>query len=260
MKKVVFIILISSSLIQTAVGQRSVGKVQKPTDQYFTHRFQTGEKFGTVFSRTISVTSNDFQPIVFRISGTGNYTVTSAKGNQPDFDAVFLYDGRPEDRSITSIKDAGKTLVYNGKPSINTDGSGLTYNSWLWGNPPLHLKAGDSWEVAIDHPWELGGRGRQKIEVIDAEPNSQLIRLKRQGNGDGAFADEQTEMEIVSKGKPLRVKITPGKSHWVGYAIFKNGIVISDELVVTRQLTLTHDTLKFSASQRQYILLNQMAE
>jgi hypothetical protein len=212
--------------------------MKKATYSCFSHDFKVGEKFGTIFSRTIAVTGSDFQPVVFRISGTGNYTVTSAAYNQSEFDAVFLYDGRPEERSKTGIRDGGKTLVYNVKSSVNTDGSGLTYNSLLWGPAPARLKTGDFWEVEITQPWELGGAGRQKVEVIDADPTNGLVRLKRR----------------------VRVMIKPGKNHWVGYTTFKNGIVISDELVVTRQLTLTNDTLNFSANQRQYILLNQMAE
>jgi hypothetical protein len=260
MKKTAFMILVGSTLIHAALAQRGITKANNPQDYYFAHKFKTGEKFGTIFSRTIAVTGDDFQSFVFRISGTGNYSVTSMKENQPDFDAVFLYDGRPEDRSKTGIRDSGKTLLYNGKSSVNTDASGLTFNPLLWGTPPVKLKTGDSWEVSIDQPWELGGTGRQRVEVIDVDPVTHLIRLKREGDGQGAFADDQPEMEIVSKGQRLRVKVTFGKNHWVGYTTFKNGIVISDELVVTRPLTLTHDAQQFAASQRQYILLNQMAE
>ena len=260
MKKAALIILIGSSLAQIATAQQPVKKMKQATYSCFSHDFKVGEKFGTIFSRTIAVTGNGFQPVVFRISGTGNYTVTGTGQNQPEFDAVFLYDGRPEDRSKTGIRDGGKTLVYNGKSSVNTDGSGLTYNPLLWGPAPARLKTGDFWEVEITQPWELGGAGRQKVEVIDANPTTGLIRLKRQGDGSGPFADDQAEMEVVNNRKRVRVKITPGLNHWVGYTTFKNGIVISDELVVTRQLTLTNDTITFSANQRQYILLNQMAE
>lgn len=259
MKKISLMILVGCMLVHAAIAQRS-NKAGNQQDSYFTHKFKTREKFATIFSRTIAVTGDDFQPFVFRISGTGNYSVTSTTENQADFDAVFLYDGRPEDHSKTGIRDSGKTLIYNGKPSVNTDASGLTYNALLWGNPPEKLKTGDSWEVSIAQPWELGGIGRQRIEVIDADPATHLIRLKREGDGEGAFADDQPEMEIVNKGQRLRVKVIPGKNHWVGYTTFKNGILISDELVVTRPLTLVHDTQHFTASQRQYILLNQMAE
>lgn len=260
MKKIVFIILLSAMLIHTAGAQRGTKKTEKPKGSYFTHEFKIGEKFGTIFSRTISITGSEFQPVVFRISGTGNYTVTATPQNQPDFDAVFLYDGRPEDRSKTGIRDFGKTLIYNGKSATNTDASGLVYNALLWGAPNEKLKTGDVWEVSIAQPWELGGPGRQRVEVIDADPRTQLVRLKREGDGEGAFADDQPEIEIVSKGQRLRVKVIPGKNHWVGYTTFKNGIVIADELVVTRPLTLVQDKQQFKANQRQYMLLNQMAE
>jgi hypothetical protein len=260
MKKTALTILVCSTLIHVAIAQRNNKKTEQSQVSYFTHDFKTGEKFGTIFSRTIAVTGDDFQPSVSRISGTGNYTVTGTTENQPDFDAAFLYDGRPENRSKTSIRDFGKTLIYNGQSYMNTDGSGLTYNPLLWGTPPERLKSGDTWEVAINQPWELGGPGHQRVEVIEADPATHLIMLKREGDGEGAFANDQSEIEIISKGQHLKVKITPGKNHWIGYTVFKNGIVISDELLVTRPLTLTHDTQQFTASQRQYILLNQMAE
>ena len=259
MKKTAFTFLICSSLIYPAIAQKNIKENKKTGGEYLSHQFKNGEQFGTIFSRTISVTGKDFQPSVFRISGTGNYKVSHVENNQPDFDAIFLYDGRAEDRCSVGIRDGGGTSIYNGKSSINTDGSGLVYNAFIWGKAPAAFKAGDHWETTITQPWELGGPGRQQIEVIEADPKTHLVRLKRQGDGEGAFADDQQEMYIVMNGKPVRVKITPGKNHWVGYTTFKNGIVISDELMTTRDLNLTNDTLKVSASQRQYILLNQMA-
>ena len=54
------------------------------------------------------------------------------------------------------------------------------------------------------------------------------------------------------------MNITPGTATWTGYTTFKNGIVMADELLVTRPVTLTTDSLHFTASEREYILLNAM--
>lgn len=257
MRKAILTVL-AITLLHLIINAQTRAKTSSRS--YLTHDFTAGERFGTLFSRTIAVHSDDFPPAVFRVSGTGNYTVTGGNAQQPEFAAAFLYDGRPEDNSKISFKDAGSTLVYNGNPATNTDASGLAYNPFLWGIPPATLVKGSSWEVDIPQPWELGGAGHQKIEVVEAHPAGQLIRLKREGDGEGFFAGDPHEMDILKDGKRLRVKVLPGKHHWTGYTTFKNGIIISDELMVVRPLTLKTDSLEFSAVQRQYILLNQMPQ
>lgn len=258
MKKICLTALLFLLLYNTGHAQSKANGPKTASGAYLTPQFKTGEWYGTLFSRTIALSSHDFPAMVFRISGTGSYEVTGNDEQGPAFDAVFLYDGRPEDKSKIAFRDGGRTLVYNDKPAVNTDASGLTYNPLLWGVPPATLAKGTSWEVELQQPWELGGAGHQQVKVIDADPGSQTIRLKREGHGDGFFAGDQQELEIMKDGKRLRVKVLPEKSHWTGYTTFKNGIVISDELMVVRPLILQADSVKFSATQRQYILLNQM--
>lgn len=257
MKKILFVVIIS--LVSATTQSQTRGQLPTTVSgSYLTPEFKTGQRLGTIFSRTIAMSSEECSPLVFRISGTANYTVTNPDAASPVFSAIFLYDGRPADTSTIAFRDGGSTLVYNNKPAPNNDASGLAYNPLLWGIPPAKLTKGSSWEVDIAHPWELGGAGHQRIEVIDADPITHLIRLKREGDGEGFFADEPPVMDVVRDGKRVRVKVSPGKHHWVGYTTFKNGIVISDELMVVRPLTLETDSLKFAATQRQYILLNQM--
>jgi hypothetical protein len=66
------------------------------------------------------------------------------------------------------------------------------------------------------------------------------------------------QLSINKDGKATKMDIVPGSSHWIGYTIFKNGMVVSDELMVTRPITLNSDSLSFKAEQREYILLNEM--
>ncbi|HVI43414.1 MAG TPA: hypothetical protein VM802_01025 [Chitinophaga sp.] len=252
MKRFVLLWLALSGIHPTANAQSA----QTFSDVYLTHQFVQGEKFSTVFSRTVSTTSNDLPPMVYRVGGTGDYTVTGSNALQPEFAAVFLYDGRPEDKCSIAFRDSGKTLVYNGRPNTNTDASGLAYNPLLWGIPPAKLGKGMSWEVNITQPWELGGAGKQHVQVLDADPTAKIIRLKREGDGEGFFADDQQAIEMVKDGKKMRAKVIPGKHHWTGYTIFKNGIVLSDELMVERPVILETDNLRIAATQRQYIMLN----
>ncbi len=227
---------------------------------YLIPDYHIGEKYGNIFSRTIATTSSDFQPNVFRISGTATYVVTKVTDSVVSFDSDVLYDGHPESQGHPQIADSGKAVIFKGQKVPYLDGSGMSYNPLIWGTPPAQLKAGDSWEINLTQPWELGGPGWQKITVISADAADQTVTLKREGNGDGPFDNDQKEINVVKDGKTIHMKITPGKNHWVGYTVFKKGIVISDELLVTRPLTLTSDSATFSANQRQYILLNQMAE
>lgn len=54
------------------------------------------------------------------------------------------------------------------------------------------------------------------------------------------------------------MNLTPGAAHWIGYTSFKNGLVISDELMVSLPVTLAAGDLRYTATQREYILLNEM--
>jgi uncharacterized membrane protein len=68
----------------------------------------------------------------------------------------------------------------------------------------------------------------------------------------------QNNWVTTKDGKKVKMDLTPGTSNWTGYAIFKKGIVISDELLVTRPISLKADSLSFIGKQREYILLNAM--
>jgi len=162
------------------------------SEKFFKLQVKQGEMLGNIFTRTISYNGDGFPEVVSRNGGTGIYTVIDNNPLKPVFDGVLHYDGRPESKGRVEISDTGKTNIFNGKSYLNTDGSGVMFNSLIRGNPP---------------------------------------------------------------GK---IAVTPDTSHWIGYTMFKNGLVISDELLVSRPVTLTADNLKFDAVERKYILLNAM--
>jgi hypothetical protein len=231
---------------------------QYNSDDFFKLKTTVGQKLGNIFSRTISYKSADFSEQVFRAAGTGIYIVTKADPTAPEFEGTFRYDGRPESHSKVIMTDWGKTVNYDGTASTNTDGSGVLYNSLIWGKPPVKIGKGDTWQVTISQPWELGGPGVQTVTVIDIDAANHTVRLKREGSGDGFYDGDKHELTITKDGKQIKMDIAPDTTHWIGYTTFQNGLVISDELMSTRDVTLLGDSTKFNARQREYILLNAM--
>ena len=83
--------------------------------------------------------------------------------------------------------------------------------------------------------------------------------LRREGTGTGAFAHDVDTLTLHKGGKAYRVRIVPGAARWSGYAIFRDGVVIADELVVERQDVLTSPTLgRVQAIERQSMLFDAM--
>jgi hypothetical protein len=94
---------------------------------------------------------------------------------------------------------------------------------------------------------------------MSADPSNHSVTLKRDGTGEGFFADEKKQVSVIRDGKTYTADIVPGRSHWVGYTTFREGVVISDELLTVRSVTLTSKELgSVAALEREYILLNQM--
>ncbi|TSJ44472.1 hypothetical protein FO440_09920 [Mucilaginibacter corticis] len=107
------------------------------------------------------------------------------------------------------------------------------------GNATCAFRGRRSWITNVDQAWESGGPGRQKITVIYTDPANHTICLRRDGDSEGFYENERPELNISKDGKPLSVKINPGKTHWTGFTIFRDGLIISDELVAERPMTLT---------------------
>lgn len=92
---------------------------------------------------------------------------------------------------------------------------------------------------------------------MSLDPLEHSIVLEREGTGTGYFANDKKQIKLTRGEKTYTVGITPGRSHWMGYATFRADVVVSDELVVVRHVTLTNAELgTFNGTERQYILLN----
>jgi len=114
-----------------------------------------------------------------------------------------------------------------------------------------------TWQVAIDTPWEMGPAGVQTVTVVHLDPQDHSVVLKREGMATGGFANEGTTAKLVRNKQPVTFKLTPGRTHWVGYTTFRRGIVISDELLVEQTDVLEAPEVgSVTALRRRYMLLN----
>lgn len=251
---------IIASASQSPAGARKTGCPPAPellAGIYLEPQLQIGQKLGNVFSRTISYKAEGIDEIVRRASGTALYVVVENSPADRVLDSTFRYDGRPESKGKTEIKDGGRTICYDGTCSSATDASGVLYNPLLWGSPHGTIHKGTTWDVAIQYPWELGPPGKQTVTVMETDAASHSLTLKREGSGEGYFAGERKQIQVSKGGKNYTVDVTPGHAHWIGYARFREGVVISDELLVDRQVTLVSQELgSLLAEERQFILLN----
>lgn len=220
-------------------------------------RMEVSQESGNVFSRTIAFQISGYDPLVYRVSGTGIYKVERVTPEEIVTNSTFLYDGRPASTGETTVKDGGRTICWKGKCSTATDASGVSINPLLWGTPKGKLRAGQTWEVNIGVPWELGPAGKETVKVISVDPSNDTITLERTGEGEGESANEIKQLHLVKDRKTYTVDVSAGRAKWDGLTTFRRGVILSDELLVERPVTITSKELgQSSGIERQYILLN----
>jgi hypothetical protein len=255
-KLTILSILLTGTFVYTANCQTKKAAPGKQT--FFTPNLTKGQKLANIYSRAIAYSGDDFTTVVLRVSGSSTYEVIDNSPVKPSFNETDLYDGRPANTGVCAIGLDGKG-TYGTQSFTNTSASGLLYSSLLWGNAPPSLKEGDTWQADITQPWELGGAGKQIIKVIAIDTKNNTITLLREGSSEGFYDGDRKQVEIITKDKnKVMMNLTPGTSHWSGYTTFKDGIVMADELLVTRAISLSSDSLHFTGNQREYILLNAM--
>jgi hypothetical protein len=247
------------TLLAVLAGASTVASAATPTAAYLAPAFHAGDRFDNVFSRTTAYRASGYDESVRRVSGSASYTVLDGSMAQQRLRIDYRYDGLHEGSGAVEFRDRGATSCFDGKCTPNTDASGLAWNPRLWGTPPATLRVGQSWSVKIAEPWELGTAGTQKVTVVALDPASRRITLLREGSGEGAYLGDKLETTLRRGGQTWPVTVQPGRSHWYGYTTFCAGVVVSDELMVERSVTLVSDKLgRILASERQYILLNAM--
>lgn len=224
-----------------------------------TLRLHAGERYANVFSRTIAIQADGFDDSVRRVSGNGLYRVLDGSPAKPRLHLDYRYDGLQQGSGTVALPEQGAVSCFDGKCAPNTDASGLAWNPLLWGPAPARLRVGQHWEVELKAPWELGTPGHQTVTVVALDPAGQRVTLEREGSGEGAYLRDRLDTTLVRDGHSYPVHVLPGRSHWHGYTTFHAGVVVSDELVVERPVTLVSDALgRISGQEREYILLNAM--
>jgi hypothetical protein len=219
------------------------------------------QAFSQVFSRTISTRVEGFDWIARRLSGTGSYRLSGVVSDQFVFESKFIYDGKPLASGITKIRRDGGESCWEDKCGPATDASGLFFNSMLWGTPPKKIGVGTSWHTRISLPWELGPAGEEEVTVTALDASTGSVTLLRKGSGAGPFDNDGAQIKLTKDGKEYVMDSKAGQASWCGYATIARGIIISDELLVERTLSLSSEELgEKTGFQRQYILLSQMPQ
>lgn len=231
-----------------------------PPDHYLTPNLKIGERLTSVFSKAVDISGPGFQEVVDRTSGTGDEVVTGINGDGITFSATVLYDGHAVQSGTDTRLEDGVSECWNGHCAVNDSTSGLLFNHYLWGEIPDDIHAGSSWTAMIAKPWEIGPAGTEKVRVLRLDPANGEITLLREGAGAGNSSDDLRKPEITistKDGRTLKVKMIPGESHWSGYTTICRGVIVGDEILVKRHVTLVApDGETFEGEQRSYTLEN----
>lgn len=251
----------SLSLLACALVCIAPAAVAEPSSHYLAPDLKIGESLSSVFSKAVAITGPGFQDVVKRISGTGEEVVTAIRGNEITFEGQGVYDGRPAQKWVHKRLEDGITDCWNGQCAINDETSGTIFNRYLWGTAPQDVHAGTSWAVTIPKPWEIGPHGSEQVRVLRLDPLNREITLTREGRGTGPSSDDgvyKNKVTIITRaGKTLDVQVVPGEAHWSGYTTVRQGVIVADEILVKRHVTLVASTgQRFEGEQRSYTLEN----
>ncbi|HEX5209409.1 MAG TPA: hypothetical protein VFW10_16660 [Steroidobacteraceae bacterium] len=250
----------SLSLVASAMACIAPAAFAEPSSAYLAPHLEVGESLSSVFSKAVAITGPGFQDVVKRISGTSDEVVRAIHGNEIIFNGSGVYDGRPAQKWIHRRLKDGITDCWNGQCNVNDQTSGTIFNRYLWGNAPRDIHVGASWAVVIAKPWEIGPQGSEQVRVLRLDPLNHVITLTREGSGAGPSSDDAYKNTITittSIGKTLDVRVVPGESHWTGYTTVRKGVIIADEILVERHVTLIAGTgQRFEGEQRTYTLEN----
>jgi hypothetical protein len=257
--RAVWAIVSCLTMLSLAPADGIAGTPAYDSAPFFTAAPVQGQPIGQIFSRTISTQVSGFDWSVKRISGTGRYRLTSASKDHLLFDSEFDYDGSAPQSGITKLRLDGSESCWKDDCGQATDASGLLFNSLIWGTPPKRISVGTHWRTTISIPWELGPPGDEEVTVMALNALTGSVTLLRKGSGEGPFNNDPMQLKLTAKDKQLSLNMKGGKAHWSGYATIEKGIVVSDELLVERGISLSSDeTGNIAGFQRQYILLNKM--
>jgi hypothetical protein len=229
-----------------------------PSSGYFSLQLLKGQTFADVFSKALEVHGEGFEPYAGRFSGTEAYKVVDPDPSKPTFDTKSPAYGKPSYHAIATLSDSGQDWCESGKCSINRQTSGPIFNPLLWGTPAGVLKPGQTWQVVITEPWEIGPKGQETVRVLSVDPAEGIVTLEREGSGSGKSQDDEHKLSIVVKGEKLEATVTPGASTWSGLTTIQRGLILNDEILIRRPVTLQTAAGTFHGEETEYTLLNLM--
>lgn len=230
-----------------------------PSSDYLVPHVKAGDVLPTVFSRTISVRGAGFEEIVQRVGGTATDTITDATPDRITENETARYDGRPDSSAEAQWRDHMRTNCYGGTCAPYNQTSASLFPTLLWGEAPTDISVGTAWKVAVTAPWEIGPAGEENVRVARIDAANHIVTLERRGQGNGAWDgyDIKRTVAITANGKPLAVHVIPGDAHWEGLTVVREGVILSDEIMVHQDVTLRADSGEsFAATRRSYTLLN----
>jgi len=241
-----------------ALGTPSFAASSSP---YFTPAVKAGQRLDTIFSKAIAITGADFQPVVRRISGTASDTIEEVTPEAITIFSQYVYDGRPPGSGKVTIRNHGMTdCIPGGKCVTNDQTSASMFDSLLWGPVPADIAVGSTWSVKVRTPWEIGPPGTEEVSVVRLDPSLGLVTIVRRGQGAGSSSDDAAikSVSIVSHGRTIKVKLSPGPATWAGRATLVHGVTAADEILLTRPVTLVSDSGQvFHGRQRIYTIFTE---
>ena len=216
-----------------------------------------GQRLGFVFSRTTSLTIPGEHETAGRISGTSQYEVTNVGAEEVTLKTAYRLDGDKTYTDPTRLRLDGSSYCSGDKCQANTDGSSILYNRTMLGEPPAKLVVGASWKAPITQPWELGPKGVQTVTVVALSDGGRQVMLRREGYGDGESIDGKGSAKLHIDGKEVRAEVAHLRTSWSGYSVYRDGVLVSDELVTKSVVSVSATGIKpIQATARQYVLMN----
>ncbi len=230
-------------IVQVGLAQahpRSAPKAGIESADVLTPHLQAGQTFTNVFARIASIDGDGFEEKLRHYSGLGSYVVSkdSTEGGWK-FDLSLQNHGSPPDRGSAVIRDQGQAECFKGQCRRSRDCCGLLYNIAIWGVPPRKLEVGTRWTTDLAEVWEFGPPGRQTVTVISVDPVARMVTLTREGEGEGRAEGDPKQIHVDKGGKSYMVDFAPGRAHWIGQTIIKDGVIISDEIMAYRSVVLS---------------------
>ncbi len=228
------------------------------SNPYLTLQLQKGQVYADLFSKAVEVQGEGFDPYVGRYSGSAAYKVLDPDPANSTFDEKYPALGKAEVEADVIRKGDGETWCHDGKCDVDRETSGLAFNPLLWGMPAGDLKLGQTWQVQVTEPWEIGPAGSETVKVVSLDAANGIVTLEREGSGMGQSQDDGRKLPITVQGKKVPATVTAGPSTWSGLTTIQRGIILNDEILIRRSVTLQTEAGTFKGEETEYTLLNLM--